>query len=58
MKNNAKNNSPLSMAGSSGQGTVATFLGGGAKGHRVDLVMIMSVTWMVIKMNLMGVFSW
>ena len=57
MKNNAKN-LPLSMAGSSGQGTVATFLGGGAKGHRVDLVMIMSVTWMVIKMNLMGVFSW
>ena len=42
------------MAGSSGQGTVATFLGGGAKGHRVDLVMIMSVTWMVIKVNMMG----
>ena len=46
------------MAGCSGQGTVATFLGGGAKGHRVDLVIIMSVNWMVIKMNLMGVFSW
>ena len=58
MKNNTQKNLPLSMAGSSGQGTVATFLGGGAKGHRVDLVMIMSVTWMVIKVNMMGVFSW
>ena len=46
------------MAGSSGQGTVATFLGGGAKGHRVDLVMIMPVTWIMIKVNMMGVFSW
>ena len=47
------------MAGSSGQGTVATFLGGGAKGHRVDLVKIISVTWIVIKkVNLVGVFSW
>ena len=46
------------MACSSGQGTVATFLGGGAKGHRVDLVMIMPVTWIMIKVNMMGVFSW